>query len=178
MSQDNLPPAFEVRLKEILPQQPEAIFKPRLCQCFRINTLKISIEEAHALLSNRNIDFQKVDFCPYVVIVEKSAAQEILTSDIASNGLLYAQGLESVLPVIILDPRPHQRVLDLCAAPGSKTSQMAMHMENKGVLKANEPIRQRRFPVGLKAVLQLMGAQARISFDRRSASSSNGECPA
>jgi 16S rRNA (cytosine1407-C5)-methyltransferase len=158
---DTLPPDFELRLKEILPQRPASIFEPRRYQSFRINTLKISIEEAHALLSNRKIDFQKVNFCPYAIIVEKSAAQELLRSDLVNDGLLYAQGLESLLPVIVLDPRPNQRVLDLCAAPGSKTSQIAMHMNNQGTLKANEPIRQRLYR--LKAVLQLTGAQARVS---------------
>lgn len=161
MIRESLPPEFEVRLKEILPQWPAALFKPRQYQSFRINTLKISIEEAMALLLKRKIDFQKVDFCPYAIIVDRPAAQEILKSDLANDGLLYAQGLESLLPVIVLDPRPNQRVLDLCAAPGSKTSQIAMHMQNKGTLKANEPIRQRLYR--LKAVLQLTGAQAQVS---------------
>jgi tRNA (cytosine49-C5)-methyltransferase len=161
MTQNRLPPDFELRLQEILPQRPASIFLPRQYQAFRINTLKINIEEAHALLSNRKIDFQKVDFCPYAIIVEKLAAQEILKSDLVNDGLLYAQGLESILAVIVLDPRPNQRVLDLCAAPGSKTSQIAMHMQNKGFLKANEPIHQRLYR--LKAVLQLTGAKAQIS---------------
>jgi 16S rRNA (cytosine1407-C5)-methyltransferase len=161
MTQERLPPDFELRLKEILPQRPASIFEPRQYQCFRINTLKISVEEALTLLINRKVDFQKVDFCPYAIIVKKLAAQEILNSDLVNNGLLYAQGLESILAVIVLDPRPHQRVLDLCAAPGSKTSQIAMHMNNQGTLKANEPIRRRLYR--LKAVLQLTGAQAQIS---------------
>jgi 16S rRNA (cytosine1407-C5)-methyltransferase len=154
------PPEFEERLKEILPQRPESIFEPRQYQTFRVNTLKISIEEAHRLLLGRKVDFQKVDFCPYAVIIEKSAALELL-KDLVNGGLLYAQGLESILAVIVLDPRPNQRVLDLCAAPGSKTSQIAMQMNNQGYLKANEPIRQRLFR--LKSVLQLTGAKAQIS---------------
>jgi tRNA (cytosine49-C5)-methyltransferase len=161
MTQNSLPPDFEARLKGILPERPVSIFKPRPYQSFRINTLKITIAQAHALLSNRKIDFQKVDFCPYAIIVEKLAAEEILKSDLADDGLLYAQGLESILAVIVLDPRPNERVLDLCAAPGSKTSQIAMLMENKGILKANEPIRQRLYR--LKAVLQLTGAKAQVS---------------
>jgi NOL1/NOP2/sun family putative RNA methylase len=161
MSQGQLPPDFEERLRDILPQRPACAFEPRPYQSFRINTLKISIDDAHALLLNRNINFQKVDFCPYAIVVEKAAGQEILKSDLASGGLLYAQGLESLLPVIILDPKPNQRVLDLCAAPGSKTSQIAMHMNNQGTLKANEPIRDRLYR--LKAVLQLTGAKAQLS---------------
>ena len=161
MSQERLPPAFEERLKAILPQRPLCAFEPRVVQCFRINTLKINIEAAHALLIDRKIEFQKVDFCSYVIIVDKITGQEILKSDLVSDGLLYAQGLESILPVIVLDPRPNQRVLDLCAAPGSKTSQIAMHMNNQGNLKANEPIRQRLYR--LKAVLDMTGAKAQIS---------------
>jgi len=161
MTQDHLPPDFELRLKEILPQRPESIFEPRQYQSFRINTLKISVEDALSLLSDRKINFQKVDFCPYAIIVEKSAAQDLLKSDLVNDGLLYAQGLESILPVMALDPRPGERILDLCAAPGSKTSQIAMHMQNKGFLKANEPISKRVYR--LRAVLQLTGAQAQVS---------------
>jgi len=156
-----LPPDFEERLKGILPERPPAVFEPKQFQAFRINTLKISLQEAHALLVERHINFQRVDFCAYAIIVEKTVGQEILKSDLVSGGLLYAQGLQSLLPVLVLDPRPNQRVLDLCAAPGSKTSQIAMHMNNEGTLKANEPILSRLYR--LKSVLDLTGAKAQIS---------------
>jgi len=161
MTQNQLPPDFELRLKDILPERPDSIFEPRKFQAFRINTLKISVQEAHALLLSRKIDFQKVSFCPYAITVDRTVGQELLKSDLANEGLLYVQGLESLLPVMVLDPRPDQRVLDLCAAPGSKTSQIAMHMNNQGILKANEPIRQRLYR--LRAVLQLTGSKAQVS---------------
>jgi len=161
MTQNQLPPDFENRLKDILPQRPDCIFKPREIQTFRINTLKISVDEALKLLTDRKVEFQRVSFCPYAITVDKTIGQELLRSELANEGLLYAQGLESILPVLILDPRPDQRVLDLCAAPGSKTSQIAMHMNNQGTLKANEPIRQRLYR--LRSVLQLTGSKAQIS---------------
>jgi len=168
-----LPVEFEVRLKDILPQWPATLFEPRLFQSFRINTLKISIEAAHKELLNRQLVFQQVEFCPYAVILEKAFAQEILRSDLVNEGFLYAQGLESMLPVIALDPQPNQRVLDLCAAPGSKTSQIAMLMSNQGILKANEPVRERLYR--LKSVLKLTGAQAQISsVDGRRLKEHNG----
>jgi len=180
MTQDPLPPAFEERLKAILPaplnagpEWPGSLFAPKQFQSFRINTLKISVDEAHAMLVRRNISFQKVDFCPYAVLIEKSAAEELLKSEVTAQGLLYAQGLQSLLPVMVLDPHPGQRVLDLCAAPGSKTSQIAMLMQNEGFLKANEPIRERLYR--LKAVLQLTGAKAQISsMDGRRLQEHNG----
>jgi len=156
-----LPDQFEERINEILPQRPVGIFEPRQFQTFRINTLKISVDEAKAILVKREVHFETVSFCAYAIIVPKEQAGELLKSELVTDGLLYAQGLQSLLPVLVLDPRPHQRVLDLCAAPGSKTSQIAMHMNNEGALKANEPILQRLYR--LKSVLQLTGAKAQIS---------------
>jgi len=43
-----------------------------------------------------------------------------------------------MLPVSLLDPQPHERVLDLCAAPGSKTIQIGWAMKNTGTLIAND----------------------------------------
>lgn len=53
-------------------------------------------------------------------------------------GLYHMQELVSMLPVLLLDPKPHERILDLCAAPGSKTVQMALAMQNQGTIIAND----------------------------------------
>lgn len=52
------------------------------------------------------------------------------------HGLFYVQDLASMLPVLVLDPQPGERVLDLGAAPGSKTTQMAERMRNQGKIVA------------------------------------------
>lgn len=53
-------------------------------------------------------------------------------------GLAHAQEEASLLPVVLLDPRPGHRVLDLCAAPGGKTAQIALALGNRGTVVAND----------------------------------------
>jgi 16S rRNA (cytosine1407-C5)-methyltransferase len=53
-------------------------------------------------------------------------------------GHIYIQDLASMLPPLVLQPRSGERVLDLCAAPGSKTTQLAALMGNRGAILAND----------------------------------------
>lgn len=53
-------------------------------------------------------------------------------------GYFYVQEATQLFPVKALDPQPGERVLDLCAAPGGKTTQMAQYMEDQGVVVAND----------------------------------------
>lgn len=55
-----------------------------------------------------------------------------------SRGYFYIQGLSSMVPVLLLDLAPNDVLLDISAAPGSKATQAAMHMQNSGVIVAND----------------------------------------
>ena len=59
------------------------------------------------------------------------------------TGRLTRQEAVSMLPVLALDPQPGEYILDLCASPGSKSSQIAEHLDNSGVVVANEIARSR-----------------------------------
>jgi 16S rRNA (cytosine1407-C5)-methyltransferase len=61
------------------------------------------------------------------------------------QGLFYIQSLSSMIPGLVLDPKEDEVVLDMAAAPGSKTTQMAAMMNNKGKIIANDNSRQRTF---------------------------------
>ena len=70
-------------------------------------------------------------------------------------GAIYVQAKAATLAVEALNPLPGERVLDLAASPGGKTTQIAAHMENSGLLIANEPRRKRIH--GLVGNLQRLG---------------------
>ncbi len=58
-------------------------------------------------------------------------------------GAFYLQDPGAMIPVSVLDPKPGERILDLCAAPGGKSTQIAAAMEGTGLLICNEPIPKR-----------------------------------
>ena len=71
-------------------------------------------------------------------------------------GKIYVQEAASMIPPLVLKPKPGELVLDMCAAPGSKTTQMAAMMENKGLIIANDVSGQRLQSLGIN--LQRCGA--------------------
>lgn len=71
--------------------------------------------------------------------------QTLTHSPIIDQGKIYVQNLSSMLAPLILAPQPGEQILDLAAAPGGKTIQIAQMMHNTGILSAVEPIRSRMF---------------------------------
>ena len=110
-----------------------------LTKSFRLNTLKARREEILDLL--RDIAIKPLPFYDDGFYLE----DKISIGNTASHslGLIYAQEPASMVPVLVLDPKPGETVLDLCAAPGSKTTQIAQIMQNSGLVVANEVNRQR-----------------------------------
>lgn len=76
------------------------------------------------------------------------------------TGRMYAASLSSLLSVHILDPHPNEKIIDMCAAPGSKTTFIAQRMKNTGALIANE-LKASRIP-SLRQNLDRMGIQNTI----------------
>lgn len=70
-------------------------------------------------------------------------------------GLYQSQEAVAMVPVVLLDPRPGERVLDMCAAPGNKTAQIALAMANEGTVHANEIQRGRL--AALRSTIKRLG---------------------
>lgn len=104
----------------------------------RVNTLKSNIQEVMKYFKEKNIKFDRVPWYNDALVIKNCKEKDIQKLDIYEKGHIYLQSLSSMVPPIALMPKPGEKVLDLTAAPGSKTTQMAAMMENKGEIIANE----------------------------------------
>ncbi len=104
----------------------------------RVNTILANDETVMAAFRNDAIQFERVKNIPHAFVIRNRSDRQLLEHDLARSGKIYLQGLTSMLPPIVMDPKPDTTVLDLCAAPGSKTSQIAALMENRGTIVACE----------------------------------------
>ena len=159
MSKESFP-VFLERLKTIVgseryEQVVQSFSRPDVLSV-RVNTLKTNRREILTKLKERNITVQEIHWSTEALILEGLQRKELGQMDLVNEGLLYRQNLSSMLPALVLAPRPGERVLDMCAAPGSKTTQMAALMRNEGEIVAVEAIRGRYYR--LKSVVAQMGA--------------------
>ncbi len=104
----------------------------------RVNTLMCNIRDLMSYLKQNNIKFERVGWYNDALIIKNANEKQIQKLDIYDKGYIYLQSLSSMIPPIVLDPKPGEKVLDLTAAPGSKTTQMAAMMNNEGYILANE----------------------------------------
>ncbi len=104
----------------------------------RANLIKADEEEIANTLEKLNIKYKKVNFYNSAFIIENVDEQEIRKLDIYNEGKIYMQSLSSMLPPIILEPKEKENILDMTAAPGGKTTQMAAIANNKALITACE----------------------------------------
>lgn len=110
-----------------------------LRRSIRINTLKISCDDFKRLMQPKGWTFEPIPWCQEGFWI--SYDEEQLGNTLEHiQGLFYIQEASSMLPpTALFTPNAHwQYVLDLASAPGSKTTQMAALMHNRGLLVANE----------------------------------------
>ncbi|HDI46027.1 MAG TPA: RsmB/NOP family class I SAM-dependent RNA methyltransferase [Candidatus Omnitrophica bacterium] len=126
------------RYREIIPEWEKFLrfcYQP-LPKTLRVNSIKISPYDLEEIFTKQGWKFHRFDFCDY--------GYEIVSNhDISKTvehwlGYYYIQEASSFIPVLVLDPQPEEKILDLCAAPGGKTTFIAQLSRNKAVIWAND----------------------------------------
>lgn len=124
----------------------------------RVNNLKTSLEKAKEKLDEAQIEYETISWYEKALIIKNVREEKIRKLEIYENGEIYLQSLSSMLPPIILEPEAGENILDMTAAPGGKTTEIAALTENKAYITACEKnkIRAER----LKFNLQKQGVKS------------------
>ena len=104
----------------------------------RINTLKANKEEILTELKNANIDYEFVNWYEDALVINNAKEFDLQNLEIYKDGKIYLQSLSSMLPPLFLEPKEGSDILDMCAAPGGKTSQISALTNNKSNITACE----------------------------------------
>lgn len=100
-----------------------------LRKSIRVNTLKCKVDEVKAWAKSKNWTLEPVPWCSEGFYIDRVDRDEALGKDLMHLfGCFYMQEAASMLPVALLDPKPGEAILDMSAAPGSKTTQIAARM--------------------------------------------------
>jgi 16S rRNA (cytosine1407-C5)-methyltransferase len=105
---------------------------------FRVNTEKISKNEALKELRKQRFLIKPGPLDNSYVVMEEPENLPLSHTDLFNQGKIYIQNLSSMVPVFMLEPQEGEKILDMCAAPGSKTSQMSVITKQNSQIVAVE----------------------------------------
>ena len=104
----------------------------------RVNTLKSGIEKVYEELAKNNIEFERVSWSDSAIVIKNASEEALKKLSIYENGEIYLQSLSSMLPPVIMQPKENTDILDMTAAPGGKTTQIAAITNNNANITACE----------------------------------------
>ena len=102
----------------------------------RANTLKATAKDIAAALDAAGIAHQTVAWYPDAFILPEAQVSDLWDLDIYRNGMIYLQSLSSMMPPLVLGAQAGEDILDMCAAPGGKTTQIAALTQGQAHLTA------------------------------------------
>jgi tRNA (cytosine49-C5)-methyltransferase len=141
----NLPEHLRERLQEILGSEAElaALLGRDSRKAARVNLLKTTLDEALSRLDALGIQHERVPWSTTTFFLDDPQERSLGHLFEHQAGHLFLHDAASTLPVQALDPQPGEKVLDLCAAPGGKSTHILTRTQDTGLLVANDPKPQR-----------------------------------
>lgn len=133
-----LPDAFVMRMRQLLGSECDAFFasyEKERALGLRVNTMKVPAE-VFARENQETFSLRPVSWCREGFYYEQESRPG--RHPYHEAGVYYIQEPSAMAVVSLLDPKPGERVLDLCAAPGGKTTHIASRLNGKGLLVSNE----------------------------------------
>ncbi|MBQ9324585.1 MAG: RsmB/NOP family class I SAM-dependent RNA methyltransferase [Clostridia bacterium] len=134
----------------------EAGFLSARVTSLRVNTLKSSRQEVMNALEKEGLSCEPVAWYPDALVLPADSEAALQRLPIFAEGKVYLQSLSSMLPALILQPKKGENILDMAAAPGGKTTQMAALSGNQASITACE--RDARRAERLRYNLKCQGA--------------------
>jgi len=140
----------------------------------RVNTLKIKVKDLKDRLKSKGFELTQVPWCKEGFYISQGPIA-IGNLEEHKEGLFFVQASASMIPSLVLNPKPGEIVLDACASPGGKTTHLASLMNNLGLIIANESDRKRcytlvqnlqRLDIKNVMVTNMSGNRIKGSFDK------------
>jgi len=148
-----LKPEFIQRFKELTDfKEFEKYCNKHNPKSLRVNTLKTNIPKIKKSLNH--LKLKQISWIKEGFFIQ-SKKRDLGNTLEHQLGYIYIQNAASMIPPLVLNPKPKEKILDMCASPGSKTTQIAAMMKNQGIIVANDKTYQRQIP--LVANLQRCG---------------------
>jgi len=135
------------RLESIIPEESFSsvlqTFQAARQLSLRINPLKTDRQTVIDILHKAKIDFSLVPWYNDGLILGNASVEQIADLGLIETGKVYIQNLSSMLVPCLLAPGAKDKIMDMCAAPGSKATQMAAMMDNRGQIICLESVKKR-----------------------------------
>ena len=158
-----LPQDFLHKLRKIYPHKFSEVagtFLKKKQTTFRVNYLKTDLVSLRKQLVQDKVKFRELNYPRGAFILHQQDLRFLQKTNAYKDGLVYVQNVSSMLPVLFLDLALKAKVLDMCAAPGAKTTQILSLAKKENIsldIQAIEKIRVRYYK--LMANLNIQGAQ-------------------
>lgn len=134
----NLPKEFQNKMKQLLDTEYNdfiSSFDDKPHKGIRINTSKISIEQ---FIKAYPYELKQIPWCNEGFYVNNNGDIKLGKHPYYHCGLYYIQEPSAMIPVEVLSPKQGDKVLDICAAPGGKSTQMAAKLSGEGIVVSND----------------------------------------